>query len=1072
VSSTSTIKAVAVAAGVPSAAASATYTLPAGKLVFRTQPTTGLAGSPLTPNPSVAIETLNGVVNTAANGPVTVQIGSNPGGGTLSGSITINAVKGIATFPGLAVTTQGDGYTLTALATGDSSVTSNPFNLTNSVTLSLAATAPSVGTTATANFALKAPAPQGGLVATLQSSNAAVATVNPASITIPEGETKGSFEYKAAAPGSAILTVNVPGAPAASATVSFAPAVSVSLSPANVTLSQSQTQAFTASVANSSNTAVTWSLIPAVGTISATGVYSAPSTISAAQIVTVTATSAGDSTKSATATISLTPPVSVTLTPASVTLGQSQTQVFAASDANTSNTAVTWTISPAIGSISASGLYTAPASISATQTVTVKATSVADPTKAATATISLTPPVSVSLTPASVTLGQSQTQAFTASVANSLNTAVTWSINPAVGTISATGIYSAPSTISVAQTVTVKATSVADPTKAMMATVSLLPLPAPVFSPAPGTYTTPQSVKLSDTAAGARIYYTLDGSLPSTSSMLYSVPINISNTTNVQAIAVANGVSSPLVGASYAIGSKATKLAFVTQPSDASVGAAIAPGIVVIAEDASGNPAAMPPVPVTLSFAVNPGKGTLTGIVSETPSSASAVFTNLSINSAGVGYRLTASAPGLTDAVSTNFTIGTSGTSSSMGSTGEQPASAMKFTNSVGINVHLDFSNTLYTNNFPLILASLKDLRIQHVRDGLADWGTGPAAYYTAHKTLAANGIYADFITTIKQSASLIQAYPARVGDMEAIEAPNEYDTSGDPNWAADLRAYLPVIQNAVQSSSTMAGITVFGPSLVNQNWYSANNSYARLGPVSGSFGQGNLHNYPGGRNPGTAGWTPQGYGSIAFAISTAKTEWPTSPLVSTEDGYWDTPTMTESDPDSVIAKYTPRLLLEQYLHGITRTYVYELADNQFSGGSYGLLQSNGTPKPQYVALRSMMQMLSDPGTSYSTNKLAYAFSNSASDVHHLLLQKRDGTYLLAIWVEEPCYDVNAKAALAVPSRSISINFAKAPVVQSVYQWQPDGTTATTASGVQSSSLPITISDQLTIVEFTMPQGS
>lgn len=88
----------------------------------------------------------------------------------------------------------------------------------------------------------------------------------------------------------------------------------------------------------------------------------------------------------------------------------------------------------------------------------------------------------VTVTPSSVTLGASQTQAFTATVAGSggsgvaaggPTTAVTWSLSPAVGTISAQGVYTAPATISTPQTVVVTATSTADPTKMASSTVLL-----------------------------------------------------------------------------------------------------------------------------------------------------------------------------------------------------------------------------------------------------------------------------------------------------------------------------------------------------------------------------------------------------------------------------------------------------------------------------------------------------------------------------------------------------------------------------------------------------------------------
>jgi hypothetical protein len=765
----------------------------------------------------------------------------------------------------------------------------------------------------------------------------------------------------------------------------------------------------------------------------------------------------------------ISPPVTPVLSPAGGSYASGQQVNIAETTAGASIYYTTDGSAPTSSSAMYSGSFTL------THSQTVNAVAIVDTLNSAVASDAYTinAPGSLSLTPASVTLAPLQAQTFSAKLANSTNTAVTWRLSPVVGSMSNTGVYTAPEGISVAQMVTVTATSVADPSETATGSIKLTPLPAPSISPLPGAYATAQSVSLSDGIPGVSIYYTTDGSAPSMSSPLYSGAITIAATKTVKAIAVLNGVSSPLVGGTYtiavpAVGSPASTLAFLTQPSDAIAGAAIAPGITVIAEDASGNPVAMPSVPVILSLAANPSGGTLTGMSTETASASGAAFPNVSITRAGAGYQLIASAKGLASAVSSSFTIEASGPSSPTAPAGEQPASAMDFTNTVGINVHLDFANTLYTSNFPLILASLKDLRLSHVRDGLADWGTGPAAYYTAHKTLAANGIHADFITSLNQPASLIQAYPARVGDMEAVEAPNEYDTSGNTNWAAALRSYLPVIQSAVDGDHPMPGITVIGPSLVNQKWYSANNSYALLGPVSGFFAQGNLHNYPGGRNPGTPGWTPQGYGSIAFAIRTAQTEWPSSPLVSTEDGYWDNPS-AEGDPDPVIAKYIPRMLLEQYLDGIKRTYLYELADDQLSGGLYGLLRSDGTQKPQYVALKSMMQMISDPGAAYSTTRLVYAFSNSASDVHHLLLQKRDGTYLLAIWVEEPCYDVNAKASHTVASRSMHINFAKPVSVQGVYQWQADGTTVNTVSGLQSSSLPVAVSDELTIVQFTAP---
>jgi hypothetical protein len=95
----------------------------------------------------------------------------------------------------------------------------------------------------------------------------------------------------------------------------------------------------------------------------------------------------------------------------------------------------------------------------------------------------------------------------------------------------------------------------------------------PVFSPVAGSFTTPQKVTITDATAGAKIYYTTDGSQPTTSSSVYSGPIAVASTEKVQAIAQApnpqaptagqpaNLIVSPLIGGVYTIGTGEAKVA-------------------------------------------------------------------------------------------------------------------------------------------------------------------------------------------------------------------------------------------------------------------------------------------------------------------------------------------------------------------------------------------------------------------------------------------------------------------------------------------------------------------------------
>jgi hypothetical protein len=78
--------------------------------------------------------------------------------------------------------------------------------------------------------------------------------------------------------------------------------------------------------------------------------------------------------------------------------------------------------------------------------------------------------------------------------------------------------------------------------------------PTPQISPASGTYSTPQQVTITDTATNPTIYYTIDGSMPTTSSPKYTAAFTISATTTVQAIATASGyLQSAVASATYTI---------------------------------------------------------------------------------------------------------------------------------------------------------------------------------------------------------------------------------------------------------------------------------------------------------------------------------------------------------------------------------------------------------------------------------------------------------------------------------------------------------------------------------------
>jgi CubicO group peptidase (beta-lactamase class C family) len=103
---------------------------PATTLAFTGQPSNATAGSVLTPAVRVTARDAAGAVATSFTGTITVAIGNNPGGSTLGGAKTVAAQNGVATFGNLTLDKAGAGYTLNANASGLTSATSSPFDIT------------------------------------------------------------------------------------------------------------------------------------------------------------------------------------------------------------------------------------------------------------------------------------------------------------------------------------------------------------------------------------------------------------------------------------------------------------------------------------------------------------------------------------------------------------------------------------------------------------------------------------------------------------------------------------------------------------------------------------------------------------------------------------------------------------------------------------------------------------------------------------------------------------------------------------------------------------------------------
>jgi hypothetical protein len=407
----------------------------------------------------------------------------------------------------------------------------------------------------------------------------------------------------------------------------------------------------------------------------------------------------------------------------------------------------------------------------------------------------------------------------------------------------------------------------------------------------------------------------------------------------------------------------------------------------------------------------------------------------------------------------------------------EVPGQADQFENSIGINVHLGYTNTLYYNNFPLIESAISDLRIRHVRDFAPL--IAPSGFTANHSALLTLGVHGLLGVSIEAQPSDIAGYPGLFawGYLEALEPPNECDASSQcgSSWAANLMTSLPNL------TSSRNGYPVIGPSFASPL------GAPQIGNVSQYTAIGNLHNYKGGWNPGYAGsW---GYGhtnylSDALSVQLAGITNPGQPVISTETGYtnaieaapsqlgypsgtqlpYDANSITEADA----ATYMPRIPLMARLNGIAMTFIYELLSSP--GQDYGLLRGDGSKKPAFFALKNLMDELSDPGEPFTVQPLDYTITGGDETLQHLLLQKRNGRYFLTLWLESSIYDKHAGVETPVQPQNVVVQTAMPMVLPSYLQF--DSTGNAVRQSPSNGLLTIPVGPNITIVSFCLESSS
>lgn len=386
----------------------------------------------------------------------------------------------------------------------------------------------------------------------------------------------------------------------------------------------------------------------------------------------------------------------------------------------------------------------------------------------------------------------------------------------------------------------------------------------------------------------------------------------------------------------------------------------------------------------------------------------------------------------------------------------------------VGFNTHFYYTGTAYDVHYgDIVKPRLLESGVRHIRDGNA---TNNATYDARLKELAGLGItsllicdnrygLAANLTVSRDHIKALNAGAVKV--VEMVEGPNERGVDIANGVLRDLTKELWQLMKADPATNALP---VAGPSFANTS--AEPHQFAATfttGKAADFMQYGNLHNYPGGQaveGPGGGGWGITLDQSIAEYRTVCGA---TAPIVSGETGYHMDLANTGHPGVSELAaaKYFPRMFLTYLRKGFEHLYIYQLIN---SGENFAVLNDDGSPRRQFTAIKNYITILKDPGPVHTTETLDYSLSGSLTDIHQMLLQKRDKTWYLCVW-----QGVNSfanKQDVNPPARALTLTVPTSGTIR-IYTPLTSDQPQATFTGVTQANLQVP--DHVMIVEIRLP---
>jgi hypothetical protein len=363
-------------------------------------------------------------------------------------------------------------------------------------------------------------------------------------------------------------------------------------------------------------------------------------------------------------------------------------------------------------------------------------------------------------------------------------------------------------------------------------------------------------------------------------------------------------------------------------------------------------------------------------------------------------------------------------------------------------------------------------------------------------KTKVGTGVF-EAIETINEPDMFFGHYKWHAGEPSAVDGNRE----GPQYWRAYALSLTKDVCSVLHQDPALSYLKCVGPAL--------GTTPDRFPPGSlyGVVDYGNMHPYPRGGN-GSA--PPLNYDTLRmyfhwgnspalnldehpYAFNSYRPAFtgPTgdfAPMVATETGYC-TGTARASISLQTHAKYMPRLFAEYFRHGVVRTFSYEFFDEGDDRAkcesNFGLINHDLGPKPAYVAIASLINLLKDSNSEFSPGTVTYSLKaspvgafNRLQYVHDLLLQRSTGEYFLLLWHEvsdaatsdgtrftSTAVDINPPPA-ALP---VTVKLPDTVLAATLYSYGLDWKLQPKPTSLRDGEITLPVGDKLTVIQFLGP---